>query len=383
MSRARIRVVPRLAAIATMAIAVLGFTAVASAHSLGSRVLRSGAKGSDVLALQSGLTKAGFTTRATGVYSGATATDIRRFQRFYKLKVTGAADVATIKTLHTVEALDAKATDTQSNGGSGLAPGAVKVKAKRHDSTRGNNALSKTIKSNPVLAPVARNGQSKHLGNRVLHPGMHGHDVRVLQAYLTVDGYPTGGIDGDYGPETAAAVRSWENANGYKANGIISYAQSRKLRVDVAKVEASAPKAKKGKHRVGITNAPTATINANGTADAPASAPKAVKTMIAAANSIDSTSYCYAGGHGSWKSSCYDCSGAVGFVLHAAGYLSSPEPSGSMESWGVAGRGRWVTVFANAGHAWMVIAGRAFDTAQWGPTAPAGSGPRWLDAANT
>ena len=87
--------------------------------------------------------------------------------------------------------------------------------------------------------------------------------------------------------------------------------------------------------------------------------------MIAAANSIDSTSYCYAGGHGSWKSSCYDCSGAVGFVLHAAGYLSSPEPSGSMESWGVAGRGRWVTVFANAGHAWMVIAGRAFDTAQW------------------
>ena len=154
MSRARIRVVPRLAAIATMAIAVLGFTAVASAQSLGSRVLRSGAKGSDVLALQSGLTKAGFTTRATGVYSGATATDIRRFQRFYKLKVTGAADVATIKTLHTVEALDAKATDTQSNGGSGLAPGAVKVKAKRHDSTRGNNALSKTIKSNPVLAPV-------------------------------------------------------------------------------------------------------------------------------------------------------------------------------------------------------------------------------------
>jgi hypothetical protein len=101
-------------------------------------------------------------------------------------------------------------------------------------------------------------------------------------------------------------------------------------------------------------------------------------TMVNAANQILHTSYCYAGGHGSWNSSCYDCSGAVGYVLHAAGMLSSPEPSGSMESWGSAGRGRWVSVYANAGHVFMVIAGRAFDTANFGgPNIPDGTGPRW------
>jgi hypothetical protein len=68
----------------------------------------------------------------------------------------------------------------------------------------------------------------------------------------------------------------------------------------------------------------------------------------------------------------------VGYVLHAAGMLSSPEPSGSMESWGSSGAGRWVSVYADSGHVFMVIAGRAFDTADFGgPNIPSGSGPRW------
>ncbi len=69
-------------------------------------------------------------------------------------------------------------------------------------------------------------------------------------------------------------------------------------------------------------------------------------------------------------------------MLHAAGLLSSSEDSTGLESFGSPGKGQWVTVYANAGHTWIVIAGLAFDTAHWGPTTPAGSGPRWLIKAD-
>ncbi len=107
-------------------------------------------------------------------------------------------------------------------------------------------------------------------------------------------------------------------------------------------------------------------------ASAPASAPQAVKDAIAAANSIAMTPYIWGGGHGSFESSGYDCSGAVSFALHGGGFLESPLDSTGLETWGEAGAGKWITVYANAGHAWMVIAGIAFDTV-------GGPGPRWHD----
>jgi hypothetical protein len=101
----------------------------------------------------------------------------------------------------------------------------------------------------------------------------------------------------------------------------------------------------------------------NGLAVAPADAPAAVKQVIAAANSIATTPYVYAGGHGSWNSSGYDCSGSVGFALHGGGLLSQTEDSSQMESYGTGGPGQWITVYANAGHAFANIAGLWFDTA--------------------
>jgi hypothetical protein len=106
---------------------------------------------------------------------------------------------------------------------------------------------------------------------------------------------------------------------------------------------------------------------------APANAPAAVKRVIAAANHIRTTPYIWGGGHGRWQDRGYDCSGAVSYALHGGRLLSSPLTSGSFESWGEAGAGRWITVYANAGHAYMVVAGLRFDTA--GDTS--GSGPRW------
>lgn len=77
--------------------------------------------------------------------------------------------------------------------------------------------------------------------------------------------------------------------------------------------------------------------------------------------------------------SAYDCSGATSFVLYAAGLLGSGAlNSTGLESYGLAGPGQWITVYANSAHAWIVVAGIAFDTADYGgPPIPAGSGPRW------
>jgi septal ring factor EnvC (AmiA/AmiB activator) len=105
-------------------------------------------------------------------------------------------------------------------------------------------------------------------------------------------------------------------------------------------------------------------------ASAPASAPQAVKEVIAAANAIATTPYVWGGGHGSFESSGYDCSGAVSYALHGGGLLESPLDSTGLTTWGEPGPGRWITVYGNSGHAWMVVAGLAFDTS-------GGAGPRW------
>jgi peptidoglycan hydrolase CwlO-like protein len=103
-------------------------------------------------------------------------------------------------------------------------------------------------------------------------------------------------------------------------------------------------------------------IDAGGMAQAPAGAPAAVKQVIAAGNAIAGLPYAYGGGHGSFRANAYDCSGSVSYALAAAGLLSSPLDSTGFESWGEPGPGRWITVYANAGHAFMVVAGWRFDT---------------------
>jgi hypothetical protein len=109
-------------------------------------------------------------------------------------------------------------------------------------------------------------------------------------------------------------------------------------------------------------------------ASAPEGAPAAVKAAIAAANSITATPYVWGGGHGSFYSYGYDCSGAVSFALFGAGLLDTPLTSGSLESYGEEGPGQWITIYANASHTYMTIAGLRFDTAG---NPPGVSGPRW------
>jgi cell wall-associated NlpC family hydrolase len=119
----------------------------------------------------------------------------------------------------------------------------------------------------------------------------------------------------------------------------------------------------------------TARVLSDGRAVAPRSAPQIVRDVINAGNVIAKTPYLWGGGHGSWSSVGYDCSGSVSFTLAGAGLLDSPLTSGLLAKWGAAGAGRWITIYANGGHVFMVVAGLRFDTGglrssgtRWQPT---------------
>ncbi len=105
----------------------------------------------------------------------------------------------------------------------------------------------------------------------------------------------------------------------------------------------------------------------------PKSAPARVKAVISAANEIRTKPYIWGGGHGRWWDRGYDCSGSVSYALHGGEFVESPLPSGPMEHWGLEGEGRWITVYANAGHAYAEIAGYRWDTSG----DASGTGPRW------
>jgi cell wall-associated NlpC family hydrolase len=113
-------------------------------------------------------------------------------------------------------------------------------------------------------------------------------------------------------------------------------------------------------------------VDTGGMVQPPPGAPAAVREIIAAGNAIATLPYIYGGGHASFQASGYDCSGSVSYVLAAAGLVSAPMVSGDFENWGDPGTGRWVTIYANAGHVWMTVAGWRFDT-----VALAEGGTRW------
>jgi cell wall-associated NlpC family hydrolase len=126
-----------------------------------------------------------------------------------------------------------------------------------------------------------------------------------------------------------------------------------------------------------------ATVGPGGLASVPPSAPARVAAVIAAANQVATKPYVYGGGHGrladeTFVDSAYDCSGSVSFALAGAGLVAAPMDSSSLARWGAAGPGRWVSIYANAGHAFMTVAGLRFDT-----SGRAEGGSRWQGASRS
>jgi len=124
-----------------------------------------------------------------------------------------------------------------------------------------------------------------------------------------------------------------------------------------------------------LPTGPRARVLRDGTAVAPEGAPDVVKRVILAGNEIARFPYKWGGGHGAWRDNGYDCSGSVSFALASAGLLNRPLTSGLFAAWGTPGPGEWITIYANDGHVFMLVAGLRFDTSGQGR-----AGTRWQEA---
>ena len=210
--------------------------------------------------------------------------------------------------------------------------------------------------------PVAdADAANQIFGKRPLKIGMRGRDVRVLQDFLTRAGFVTT-VDGQFGPGTARRVRSWERRAQRRVDGRVSRPDARVLRttVETSAVAPVAPPTGK------------AVVGDDGLATAPADAPPQVQAIVEAGNRIAKKPYKYGGGHGTWEDSGYDCSGSMSYAFHGAGMLDEALDSTGFMSWGEAGKGQWVTIYAKGSHAFMIVAGLRFDT-----SGRASQGTRW------
>lgn len=247
-------------------------------------------------------------------------------------------------------------------------------------------ALSVCAASLPAVTAEA--APKRVFGARVLQEGMRGRDVRVLQDFLTRAGFSTA-VDGQFGATTRRRVRSWEGGADLRVDGRVTRADARLLRSQAEKAALQTEPAVESPDYDPATGGATendpqlqpaerARITSSGTVVAPASAPPEVSAFIAAANTIATKPYRYGGGHGRWNDSGYDCSGSLSYGLHGAGLLDTPLDSSGFTRWGDAGKGKWMTIYAHGGHAYMVVAGLRFDTSGRGA-----SGSRWQSASRS
>jgi len=321
-ARRRSRSVISLVVLAVVALAALAPSLATAAQHLGDRALHEGDRGHDVRVLQDFLTRAGYPTPIAGVFGPETLRNVKRFQRAHHMTVDGVVGSGTSRALRTIAARRAD--------------------AQKH---------------------AAAGGGSQHLGDRTLKKGMRGHDVRVLQDYLTRAGITTP-VDGVFGPGTLRNVKRFQRDHGLTDDGVVGPGTENLLR----QLGEGGSAGDSGQAAPAPAPVGHARLRADGTAVAPSDAPAAIKGVIAAGNRIATKPYVYGGGHGTWIDNGYDCSGSVSFALHGGGLINTQLDSTSFESYGSRGAGRWITIYANAGHAWMTVAGLRFDTSGASPS---------------
>ncbi len=193
--------------------------------------------------------------------------------------------------------------------------------------------------SGPVLKRKRSGSRRGHSG-RAHHRSHGGGGVRSLQRRIGVP------ADGVFGPGTEAALKRWQAAHGLVPDGVAGPQTRAKLGLGPGRVL----KRRGGGSRGGGH----------------------IHRLIRAANRIATAPYKYGGGHGTYHDSGYDCSGSISYALHYAGLLRTPLDSSGFMSYGRPGRGRHITIYANSGHAYMVVDGRRFDTSALRET-----GSRW------
>ena len=209
-------------------------------------------------------------------------------------------------------------------------------------------------------------GSTDTSATRTLRRGASGDDVMALQGQLRTLGYRLS-ADGEYGTKTVRSVRRYERKAGITVDGVVDPGEAQQIAQ--AAGSAGATQGSGAAATPQQAAGPQATLNGDGTASAPQGAPAAVAQIIQAGNQIASAPYEYGGGHNDgFTDTGYDCSGSVSYALHGAGLLKAPLDSGEFMSWGAPGPGQWVTIYANEGHVYMVVAGLRFDTSGADPS---------------
>ncbi len=182
--------------------------------------------------------------------------------------------------------------------------------------------------------------------------GSEGGAVARLQSALHLT------ADGNFGPETEAAVKRLQARHGLTVDGVVGPATWSVIGIN------SGQTLKPPRSALSDSSSTAGGSGGGGSS--------VVARVIAAGDEIATRPYVFGGGHGSFQSTGYDCSGSVSYALHGGGLLSSPEDSSALESYGEPGPGKYITIYANAEHAWMVVDGKRFDT-----IAQQETGTRW------
>ena len=336
---------------------------------------------------------------ADGVLGSHTAAAIRQFQAGHDLTVNGIVDETTFDAMQAAAPASTPATTS-----GGLVVHAAMVPETAPVTTGGTTAPTSTTQTaGAASAPAAASAAVVAAGGATAvaatvadtaaaatQPAVP-NGVAALQTALHVP------ADGTFGSQTKTAVESFQAAHGLTVDGVVG--EDTRAALDLG----AGPTLKDTQPPPPPAPTPAATVDAGTTqitpvissststpvAQTPATASTNTPTtpsgptssvslgleeMTDAANDIATLPYIWGGGHGSFVSPGYDCSGSVSYVLHAAGLLSAPEDSSELMSYGAPGPGQYITIYATDGHAWMTINGRRFDT-----VALSEDGSRWAD----
>jgi peptidoglycan hydrolase-like protein with peptidoglycan-binding domain len=217
--------------------------------------------------------------------------------------------------------------------------------------------------------------------------GASGSAISRLQAALHLP------ADGEFGPETEAAIQRLQARHGLSTDGVVGPAtwsvigvhSERTLEPPASAIRQpepeQSPSSGDSEGSAGSESSSGSSHHSESSGSSESSSESSsggegsssvVSRVISAGDEIATRPYVYGGGHGSFHSSGYDCSGSVSYALHGGGLLHSPEDSTSLASYGSSGPGKHITIYANSQHAFMVVDGKRYDT-----SARSSSGSRW------